>query len=94
MNTTWRVIKVTATEGQTLAELRQVEWWKKNPAWDDESTPDDALGDEFLDAEPGEQGAEFSENAGHMTIDITGGWELSPGDNVNLTLSVAEVVPS
>jgi hypothetical protein len=29
METTWRVVKVTATEGRTLAELVRVEWFKK-----------------------------------------------------------------
>ena len=94
MRTTWRVTKVTATEGMTLAELRQVEWWRKNPAWDDEATPDDALGEEFLDAEPGEQGAGFSECSGVATIDITDGLLLQPGDNVHLTVAVAERIPA
>lgn len=33
MKTTWRVTKITETEGQKVAELRQVEWFKKNPAY-------------------------------------------------------------
>lgn len=34
MDTTWIVRKVIATEGQTLAELERVEFFKRNPAYD------------------------------------------------------------
>ena len=116
MKTTWRVTRVTETEGKTEAQLVRVEWFKKNPAYVQMMADYDALVEsvgreeadrridagppeewieEFLDdVQPGEEGAEFIE-AGHdsMTIDITNGLDLHPGDNVFVTLdAVARVL--
>lgn len=33
MRTTWRVTKVTETEGSTVAELVRTSWFKKNPEY-------------------------------------------------------------
>lgn len=114
MKTTWRVKRVTATEGKTEAELVRVEWFKRNPEYDQMMADYDALVetagkeeadritaeqpdvwiDEFLDdVQPDDDDAEFME-PGHdaMTIDITGGLDLHPGDNVIITLdAVARV---
>lgn len=107
MRKTWRVTKVTATKGATIAELVEVEWFKKNPAhvatmaeYDDmverlgqEETDrvlaeraDQGFIEEFLEAEPGEEGASFVEVAGRLTLDITDGLHLRPEDNVATTI--------
>lgn len=97
MRTTWRVQKVTATEGRTVAELARVSWFKKNEDYDrimaDESYDGD-LPDEFLDCEPGEPGAEFIDLGGEsLTIDVAEGLVLKPGDNVAMVLDVLDPVP-
>jgi len=47
------------------------------------------------DVQPGEEGAEFYEaDVGSLTIDITNALDLSPGDNVILTLDALERVPA
>jgi hypothetical protein len=86
MRTTWRVKRVTETEGKTEAELIRVEWFKKNPAY----TEGMALADEWIDAEPGEADAEMVQ-PGHdaLTMDITDGPPLHAGDNVFLIVEHA-----
>lgn len=81
----WRVQKVTETEGSVTAELRQVSWFKRNPEWEataDQTPAPDPSPDEFVDCEPDEEGAEFFEIEGRMTLVITEGPEMHAGDNV------------
>lgn len=114
MRTTWRVKRVTETEGKTVAELVRVEWFKKNPAYvemmDEYEDMVEKLGQEETDAillerdrewveewledvQPGEEGAEFSEpGTDSLTIDVTDGLDLHPGDNVIVTLDALERV--
>ena len=90
--TTWRVQKVTATPGVTLAELIHVEWFKPNPEWQrlmDDETYDGDMPDQFIDAEPGEDGAEaYEPSAGRLTLDVTHGPDLKPNDNVTVTVAL------
>lgn len=80
------VEQVTEKPGCVLAELRPVTWFKTNPAFtawqqlpqDDESDAPD----EFIDAQPGEEGAEAMEEGPRITLDITNGPEMHPLDNV------------
>ena len=94
METTWRVTSVTEKPGRVQATLQRGEWFKKNPAFDaamaDESQ--DELPEEFLDALPGEQGADFAEIGGEITLDVTEGPELHPLDDVILSLRVVTPV--
>lgn len=93
MESTWVVDEVTEKPGIVTAKLRQVEWFKKNPAFEaamaDES--EEELPEEFIDAAPGELGAESIEVGGSMTLDITDGPELHAMDN--LLISVRVLVP-
>jgi hypothetical protein len=95
METTWRVVKVTATEGRTIAELVRVEWFKKNPALDPDKVygPDEAP-EEFIDAHPVDKGAEFIEAEGTLTLDISGedDPEMWPGADVFLNVTVVDPV--
>lgn len=51
--------------------------------------------DETLEAEPGEETAEYFEPGGEaLTVDITDGLDLKPGDNVRMTLDAVERVPA
>lgn len=104
MKTTWRVIRVTETEGQRIAELRQVSWFKRNPAYDEALRAYDALVervgqeaadeqssyegplDEFIDSYAGDDGAEFIEETGTLTIDVTES-SVHPGAAVDMRLS-------
>lgn len=96
MRTMWRVQEVRAIEGQTTAILEQVEWYRRNPdhaaAMADESHEGD-MPDEFIDAEPGEAGAEYIEAVNgtkSLVLDITDGLDLRPGDNVLLTIDAMD----
>lgn len=51
MRTTWRVTKITMTEGRTMAELDRVEWFKPNPEFVARMAQYDALVAEFGEAE-------------------------------------------
>lgn len=114
MRTTWRVEKVTATEGQTLAALVKVQWFLKNPErvaidaeYDafyaehgEEATEAKYLGiewpEEFIDCEPDDEGAEFIESVDgtrRLTLDITDGLDLAPGDNVAVTFDAMDREP-
>jgi hypothetical protein len=89
--TTWLVDKVTGDRNETTAELIQVDWYKPNPEHarllaDD--TYDGDMPDEWLDAARGEDGADFVELDGRMTLDITPGPNLRPDDNVVITLTL------
>lgn len=93
METTWRVEEVTERPGLLSATLQRVEWFKKNPDYDaklDEVGGTEGV-DEFLDALPGEPGADVAEVGGTITLDVTDGPELHPLDDVILSLRV--VVP-
>lgn len=113
MNTTWRVTKVTETEGSRIAELAQVEWFKKNPAhtamMDEydalveelgqeaadaqvDAEPSDAWIEEYLTAEPGEEGADFIDAGSAMSLDITDGLDLHAGDNVRVNIDALDRV--
>lgn len=87
MKTTWRVTEVHATEAGTKATLQRVSWFKAigDPDGDDW---------ESFDVEPGENGAEFIEDSGTLTLDISDGVEMAPGDNVVMVLDVLEFVPA
>jgi len=98
MKTTWIVEKITATPGRTVAELTRVEWYKRNPAYDEamaDETFDSELPDEFLDAEPGAVGAESMQiEIGSMSLETTDGLDLRPGDNVIVTVDAVDRVPA
>lgn len=98
MRTTWRCTKVTSTEGQTVAELVQVSWFKRNPEYDQlVDEVDVEMPDEFLDAEPGEPGADYIDavdGTKPLTLDITDGLDLTPGDNVVVTIDALDRVPT
>lgn len=54
--------------------------------------------DEFIDASPGEEGAQFTEASGHLTLDLSDGMldandalDLRPGDDVIVDLAHAAV---
>lgn len=85
MKTTWRVTKVTETEGAVTADLERVAWFKSNSAYDG---VDDT--EEFIDAEPGEVGADYIDAAGKIVgFDISDGPELHAGDDVFVEITVA-----
>lgn len=105
MDTNWRVVKVTATEGRAIAELVRVEWFKRNPAYDafmaeakriaNEDGEEAAVVwenaqptlEEFAEASPGEEGAEFIETGNdRMSIDVYDELDLQPGDDVMVNL--------
>lgn len=44
--------------------------------------------EQFVDALPGEEGADCTESTGRLTLDITNGPELHPMDNVELSVAV------
>lgn len=113
MQTTWRVQRVEMTEGKTVAQLVRVEWFAKNPAFDemmerfkaieeaegiaaaDEQSMDWPEVPEWLDdVQPGDEGADFIDAGDSMTIDVTDGLDLRPGDNVVVTLDAVERVGS
>lgn len=98
MKTTWIVEKITATPGRTVAELVRVEWFKRNPTYDEvmaDETYDGDVPDEFLPAEPGELGAESTQiDVGSMSLEITDGLALRPGDNVVVTVDAIDRVPA
>jgi len=94
METIWRVEQVTEKPGLVEARLQRVEWFKKNPDFDvamaDESQ--DELPEEFIDARPGEPGADTIDVGGTLVLDVTDGPDLHPLDDVALTLRVLTLV--
>lgn len=94
METHWIVEQITEKPGLVEARLQRVEWFKKNPAFAaamaDENEPD--LPEEFIDAEPGEEGAETIEVGGALTMDVTEGPEMHPLDAVLISLRVVTPV--
>lgn len=90
METTWRVMQVTEKPGLVEATLQRVEWFRTNPAFAaamaDEGV--DELPEEFIDAQPGDDGADTIDTGGSLVLDVTNGPELHPLDNVVLTLRV------
>jgi hypothetical protein len=97
MQTTWRVTEVHATESGTQAVLQRVYWFKTNPKYADvdiEAPDYEWVGDESIDAEPGEHDADWIEMGGKLTIEITEGLDLAPSDNVTMLLDLVERVPA
>jgi hypothetical protein len=110
METTWTVEQVTEKPCTVTAELRQVDWFKKNPeraaldaeydkfvaAHSDEEANEKYLSyewpEEFIEARPGDEGAEYIDGHGRLTLDITEGPELHAGDDVMLTVQVVSSV--
>lgn len=90
METTWRVMQVTEKPGLTEATLQRVEWFKKHPDFDAAMADDsqDELPEEFIDAQPGDEGADTIDIGGTLTIDVTDGLDLHPMDNVVMSLRV------
>lgn len=88
MHTYWQVQEVVEKPGIVLALLKPVEWFKKNPEYEAHADEVGWEGDEFVDANPGEDGAEMIESGLGITIDITEGPELHPLDNVAMAMTV------
>lgn len=92
METMWIVETITEKPGQIVAELKPVEWFKPNPEFaavaDVVPSEDFEYPDEFIDALPGEEGAEYVDLGKHIELDITNGPELHPLDNVRLSIDV------
>lgn len=94
MKTTWHVTEVHATEGSTIATLARVEWFKVNPTYKELMADDDYDGDlpdEFLEAEPGDETAEYIDTGDVMKINVTDGLDLQPGLDVFMVLDLATV---
>jgi hypothetical protein len=54
---------------------------------------DDPFIEQFLDdVQPGDEGADYLDAGDSMTIDVTNGLDLRPGDNVVMTLDALERV--
>lgn len=88
MHNTWHVIERTEREGIVLVELQPVEWFKKNPEWEAHADEVGWDGDEFVEALPGDDDAEFIEVGKTIVLDLSDGPELHPGDDVKLTIDV------
>jgi hypothetical protein len=88
MHTHWRVIERTEREGITLVELLPVMWFKKNPEYDAHADEVGWDGEEFIDALPGEDGADFIESGKAIVLDMTEHEDLHPGDDVQLVIDV------
>lgn len=74
---TWRVVRVQQDEHVTEATFRRTAWFKADPDKDGE----------FLDAVPGEEGAEYDFGNEVVEVPIDPG-QFAPGDNVVMTLVV------
>lgn len=91
--TTWQVKKVTETPGRTVADLVRVEWFKRNPEYDRLMADDTYDGDmpgEFIDAGPGEASSFCSDLDDYLSLDITDGPALHPGDDVYITIEAPD----
>lgn len=94
METTWRVMQVTEKPGVVEAVLQRVEWFRKNPAFvaamEDESVQE--LPEEFIDCQPGDEGADTIVTGGTLKIDVSDGPDLHPMDDVVMSLRVLTTV--
>lgn len=93
MHTYWRVDEVTEKPGLVLAKLTPVAWFKTNPEYAAHADEVGWDGEEFIDAYPGDDGAECVEEGGpSITLDVTEGPDLHPLDNVMMAMTVATPV--
>lgn len=85
MKSTWRVDSVTETMSGTEVTLDRTHWLVVNPHWLDEA----GVQEEFLDADPGDEGAEYVETGVRIhLLDVR--IKVHPGDHVVMKLKVVK----
>lgn len=91
MKTIWYVTEVHEyAHGIDTVVMKPVSWFKRNPKYseadldvDDRDWPDDA----YIDAEPGEDGAEFTEIGAEIRIDQNQENPLGIGVHIAMEMS-------
>ncbi len=86
METTWIVDEIRERGNSVTASLRAVHWFKPNPEY--AATLGDDVSEEFIDAEPDEEGADHYDEYGALELDISQGPDMHAEDSVVITMKV------